>query len=323
MNQMHIIYECISNSYIFQTMNLHLTRVFFEVVSHGSFSRGAQALSISQPAASKAVRELETQLDLPLIERGGSGQRAGKGLRLTESGQALYEHARGIFALERAAVDDLRARAELRRGHLTLGASTTVAAYWLPAYLARFSRAHPAVQLHVVVGNTQSITRGLADCRVDLAVVEGQVEVEGIEAMYWRDERLVVVTPASYALASRPGFSPSDLQDEIWLVREEGSGTREVTQQLLRANGLEPRHQIEIGSNEGIARAVAGGLGVAMLPWVVVQDLVSLGHVGSLAWTGSATLRRPLYRLRRAQRPLSPAAQAFETLLQDNTAALD
>lgn len=307
---MHNIWLC------YVLMNLHLARIFFHVALHRSFSRGAEALSISQPAASKAVRELEQQLDLPLIERGaGQGARA-RGLQLTESGQALFEHARGIFALERAATDDLRARAELRRGELTLGASTTVAAYWLPSYMARFARLHPAIQLHVVVGNTHSIAQGLADCRMDLALVEGNVDEPNITASYWRDEQLVVIGPEHYPLAARRPLQPALLNDEIWLVREPGSGTREVTQQLLKQNGLEPSHQIEIGSNEGIARAVSGGLGIAMLPWVVVQDLVALGRVQTLELAGAATLRRPLFRLERAERPLPPAAQVFSSLLE-------
>lgn len=296
-------------------MNLHLTRIFFHVAQHRSFSRGAESLSISQSAASKGVRELEQQLDVPLIERGAGLGKRSRGLQLTDGGQALFEHARGIFALERAAADDLRARAELRRGELTLGASTTVAAYWLPFYVARFAREHPAIQLHVAVGNTHTIVQGLADCRMDLALVEGGVDDPDIAARYWRDEQLVVIGPEHYPLASRRPLKPAMLNDEIWLVREPGSGTREVTQQLLKQNGLEPAHQIEIGSNEGIARAVAGGLGIAMLPWVVVQDLVALGRVQTLELAGAATLRRPLFRLERAERPLSPAAQAFSALL--------
>jgi DNA-binding transcriptional LysR family regulator len=107
-------------------LNLHLLRVFAAVVEHAGFSRAAEALFVSQSAVSKALRELEHQLELPLIDRSG-----GRGVRLTEGGQALYRHARGIFALERAALEEVRERVGLRRGGLRIGASTTVAAYWL------------------------------------------------------------------------------------------------------------------------------------------------------------------------------------------------
>src|SRR5690606_38873032 len=119
-------------------LNLHLLRLFFEVVNHSSFSRAADTLCISQSATSKGVRELENQLGLPLIDRSPKG-RSERGLRLTAEGNALYEHARGIFALERAAVDEMQERRGLLRGSVTVGASTTVAAYWLPPYLSVFS----------------------------------------------------------------------------------------------------------------------------------------------------------------------------------------
>src|SRR5208282_5318397 len=100
-------------------MNLHLLRVFLAVAERRSFSRAAEQLHISQPAVSKGVQTLEAELDLSLIERGlGSG----RGLRLTEGGAALAEHARGIFALEKAATEEVRARVGLKRGRLLVGA---------------------------------------------------------------------------------------------------------------------------------------------------------------------------------------------------------
>lgn len=113
------------------------------VAEHRSFSRAANTSFVSQPAVSKAVRQLEHQLDLALIERGPGGTRGVRGVRLTESGQALFEHARGIFALERAATEEVRARVGLKRGRLVVGASTTIAGYWLPTYAARVCTTGP------------------------------------------------------------------------------------------------------------------------------------------------------------------------------------
>src|SRR5438309_11871436 len=116
-------------------INLHLLRIFCAVAEHKSFSRAADTLFVSQPAVSKAVRELERQLELPLLERGAAGA---KGVRLTANGAALFDHGRGIFALERAAAEDIRARVGLKRGRLAVGASTTIAGYWLPPYAAAY-----------------------------------------------------------------------------------------------------------------------------------------------------------------------------------------
>lgn len=301
-------------------LNLHLTRIFFTVATRGSFSRGAELLHISQSAASKAVRELEEQLGLALIERGGARGKGSRGLRLTEAGRALYEHARGIFALERAALEDLGARTGMQKGSLVVGASTTVAGYWLPAYLALFAEQFPDVELHVVAGNTAAISQGLLDCVVDVAVVEGGVNDPGISALRWREESLLLVTAPGTAMAEAAEVDPRRLSRARWLVREPGSGTREVAERLMRAEGVQWIHTVELGSNEGIARSVAQGLGIAMLPEVVVQDLLALGRLATMNTGKADRYRRPLFLLKRAQRPLSPAARAFSSMLQEHEA---
>ncbi|WP_397473410.1 LysR substrate-binding domain-containing protein [Pusillimonas sp.] len=303
-------------------LNLHLTRVFFTVATRGSFSRGAELLHISQSAASKAVRELEDQLGLALIERGGARGKGGRGLRLTEAGRALYEHARGIFALERAALDDLGARTGMQKGTLTVGASTTVAGYWLPAYLALFADNFPDIDLHVVVGNTAVISQGLLDCEVDVAVVEGGVNDPGISSLRWREESLLLVTAPGTDMAGVEELDSRRLSRARWLVREPGSGTREVAERLLRAEGVQCDRSVEIGSNEGIARSVAQGLGVAMLPEVVIQDLLALGRLATMNTCKAGGYKRPLFLLKRAQRPLSPAASAFSSILQEHEAPI-
>jgi len=298
-------------------MNLHLLRIFAAVAEYRSFSRAASALFISQPAVSKAVRQLEHQLDLALMERGAGGARGARGVRLTESGQALFEHARGIFALERAATEEVRARVGLKRGRLAVGASTTVAGYWLPPYAAQFARQVPAVQLQIRVGNTQAVGEALIGCEIDLALVEGQVNDTRIMATHWRDDELQIIVRGDAPLARRRRPTLAELNDQAWLLREPGSGTREVTDRMMRAQRIEPERTIEFGSNEGIARAVAAGLGVAMLPSRVVHELVRMREVRALELNRSiaSSLIRPLYLLQLRERPQSPLAREFCTLL--------
>jgi molybdate transport repressor ModE-like protein len=298
-------------------MNLHLLRIFAAVAEHRSFSRAASALFISQPAVSKAVQQLEHQLDLSLIERGAGGPRGARGVRLTESGQALFEHARGIFALERAAAEEVRARVGLQRGRLSVGASTTIAGYWLPAYAAEFTRQFSAIQLQIRVGNTQTVGRALIDCEVDVALVEGQVNDPRIVATHWRDDELQIIAPPHAAPAQRRRPSAKELNAQVWLVREPGSGTREVTDRLLRTQGIEPQRTIEFGSNEGIARAVAAGLGIAMLPVRAVRELLHMRELRTLTplHPSARALTRPLLLLQLRERPASALVRAFCELL--------
>jgi DNA-binding transcriptional LysR family regulator len=295
-------------------MNLHLLRIFHAVAEQRSFSRAAEVLFISQPAVSKGVRQLERQLGLPLVERAPEGTH-GRRLRLSEAGEALLEHARGIFALEATAVQDIRARAGLTRGHLTLGASTTVAAYWLPPYLAELARQHDSVELSLRVGNTETIERAVIECAVDMAVVEGEVSDPRIAVTHWRDDAMHLAVPSDSALLRRRAPGSAELSAQTWLLREPGSGTRAVAEQLLRTHYITPARQIELGSNEGIARAVAAGVGIAILPVRLTRDLVALKALGSLELRSSVQLQRPLYLLQLKDRRPSPLVHAACDLL--------
>lgn len=295
------------------SINLHLLRVFATVVEQQGFSRAAETMFITQSAVSKAVRELEHQLELPLIDRGPGGARGVRGVRLTEGGQVLYEHARGIFAMERIALEDVRERVGLRKGELRIGASTTVAGYWLPVHVAAYARRHPDIRTRVMVANTAQIAQAIIDCTVDAAFVEGPVDDPRIDRRVWREEALVVIAPddlAGSGSGSRLATAAS-LSEQTWLLREEGSGTRRVAERLLHAHGITPKHQVEIGSNEAIARAVAAGAGVAILPSVVVEDLIAMRRVRTLSLDGQAALSRRLYRLELLNRRRSPALEAF------------
>lgn len=296
-------------------MNLHLLRVFLTVVEQQGFSRAAETLFVSQSAVSKAVRELENQLDLPLLERTGSDGKAVRGgvhgIALTDHGRAVFEHARAIFALERIAMEDVRDRVELRQGRLRIGASTTVAAYWLPQQLGPFVRAHPRLTTELVVGNTEEVSRAVIDCTVDIGYVEGSVEDPRIAVAHWRDEPLRLVAPADSALGLRRRPSIGELSRQTWLLREPGSGTRQVAQSLFAARGIAPERTMEIGSSEAIARAVVAGVGIALLPATVVADLILMQRVRPIALGEDETLSRPLYRLELANRPRAPALQAF------------
>lgn len=306
-------------------MNLHLLRSFLTVVETQSYSRAAQALFVSQSAVSKAVRELEHQLDLPLVERGADGKTP-RGVVLTEHGRAVFEHARAIFALERAASEDVRDRVELRQGRLRIGASTTVAAYWLPRTVAAFARRHPSLELELVVGNTDDISRALVDCRIDVGYVEGEVDDARIAASLWRTEPLCLIGAVEGAAtpARAKRMSPAALARQTWLLREPGSGTRQAAQAWLDAQGIAPARTIEIGSNEAIARAVAAGAGIALLPETAVADLLAMGRLRALspAGGGQAASRR-LFRLELANRPRAPALRAFLALDADAPRAAD
>lgn len=287
-------------------MNLHLLRIFATVVEQKSFSRAAEVLAVSQPAVSKAVRELESQLDVVLLDRGG------RQFTVSEPGKVLYEYARGIFAMERAAVDAVQSFYSMERGTLTIGASTTIATYWMPPLIARFAKAHPGIQIRVQSSNTQGVAQRLIDCEVDVALVEGPVEDERLESRPWREEAMLIVAPPGSPLASRR-FSAKTLAGANWIMREPGSGSREVVERTLGELDVRIERSLEVGSNEAILQSVAAGLGLGMVPQITAADLLALGRVTEIV-TPQA-LSRTLYRLRLPRRPVSQAALAFEAMI--------
>jgi DNA-binding transcriptional LysR family regulator len=288
-------------------MNLHLLRMFATVVENQSFSRAAEALEVSQPAVSKAVRELESQLDVVLLDRGG------RQFQLSEPGKVLYAYAKDIFALEHAAVDAVQAFYAMDRGTLVIGASTTIAAYWLPPQVAAFVREHSGITVRVQSGNTQAVAQWLLDTEVDVALVEGPVDDERLELRAWRQERMVIVAPRDSQHGSKP-LEPAKLNHRTWILRERGSGSREVVERELSRLGIAIGRLQEVGSNEAIVQSVVAGLGLGMVPRVCAEDQLALGKVVELKLAGG-DLTRELYRLRLPRRPISQVALAFEALI--------
>src|SRR4028119_1453575 len=223
-------------------LNLHLLRVFALVAEHGNLSRAAQAAHISQPAVTKAIQELEKQVGIPLLERGA------RGVRLTEAGTVLQEHARAIYAAEQVAEDELRSLRGLSGGTLRIGASLTIANYYLPPLVVEFHAQHPQLELLLSSNNTEMITRLLLDYKLDVALVEGPVHHERIVVRKWRDDELVVVASPDHPLAKRKRLKIANLANEDWVVREPGSGTREVVEDALRERGIQWHYTLEMNS---------------------------------------------------------------------------
>lgn len=291
-------------------INLHHLRLFTAVVDHGGFTRAATQLNLSQPAISKSLTELERQLNVRLIDRGG------RSARLTDAGQALHARARELFGVEQLAERELREIRGLKRGRLRVAASTTIANYMLPAVLGRFHKRRPSVRLSATSANTRAVTRMLLESRVDVALVEGPVSHERIDIIPWKEDELVTIAPHDHPLLKAPSVAPGDLEQWEFLVRERGSGTREVSERALAAHGVHLRKTIRVGGTESIKQGVAAGLGLAIVSRAAAADQVSLGRIAILPVDG-LIIRRTLTRLKLSGRGSTPAARELELLLDE------
>jgi len=291
-------------------MNLHHLRLFAAVVEQGGFTNAARALRLSQPAISKSLNELERQLHVSLIERGA------RGVKLTEAGRSLYDRARELFGVERVAERELRELRGLKRGTLRVAASTTIATYMLPPVLGRFRMRHPSVRIRVTSANTRSVLRRLLESRTDVALVEGPISDDAVDVIPWREDELVVIAHPEHPLAVQSEVGVDHLKRETVLVREPGSGTREVAERALARHGVRLTRTMRLGGTEAIKQGVAAGLGVAIVSRAAAADQITLGRIVVVPVRG-LQIRRELTQLKLRHRSDSTAARELRLLLDD------
>lgn len=291
-------------------LNLHLLRLFATVAQSGSFSRAAEELHISQPAISKGVRDFELQVGCRLLDRGT------RGVRTTREGEALLRHAKTLFAIERAAEEELNALRGLGGGVLRIGASTTIAVYMIPYYLGVFHRKYPGIKLSITSTNTRDITKLLVSHEIDIALVEGPVEEPCVLSEAWRKDEMVLIASPEHVLANaaKP-IDPALVAQETFIARELGSGSREVVAAALDTMQICPVRQLEVGSTEAIKQLVASGLGVAIVSVATIRDQMANGTLVIIP-VQNMHVERTLWQLSVHGRLANPATIAFNKLIR-------
>ena len=279
-------------------------------------TRAAERLHISQPAVSKQLRELERSLGMALFHR------LSKGVRLTEAGELLAGYARRLFDLEAEAE---RALAELRgleRGRLRVGASTTIGIYLLPEVFAAFQQQYPGVELQLEIANTREIQRRMLDNELDLGLTEGVVEGEEFEVEIFLRDAIVAIVPPSHALLKSAPVTAETLCREPMVAREAGSGTRSVVERALADRGLTACPAMALGSTEAIKRAVAAGVGVALVSRLALGLELEVGKLSMLPVV-DLEIYRPLHRLKLRGKYEGRAVREFLRLLRQSASRID
>jgi DNA-binding transcriptional LysR family regulator len=289
-------------------MNFNHLAIFDAVAREKNISRAAERLRISQPAVSKQLRLLEGVVGTPLADR------VPKGVRLTAAGDLLADYARRIFALSEEAERSLAELQGLRRGQLTVGASTTIGIYFLPEILASYRQLYPQIDLSLEVHNTRVIQRHLKERRIDIAATEGFVHWPELRARVFLMDEVMPIVPVGHPMARRRGVTLQQFCAEPLLVREQGSGTREVTEEALLREGITVQPLMTLGSTEAIKRAVAAGVGVAFVSRLTIQQELQHRLLTTVAIKGFK-IRRPLHVVQSIDQSISASVAAFLTLL--------
>jgi DNA-binding transcriptional LysR family regulator len=278
-------------------------RVFAAVARHAGFSRAAAELHLSQPTVSMQVKQLSAAVGLPLFEQ------VGKKVFLTDAGRTLQAASQEMFdawARLEMQVADLKG---LKQGRLRISAVTT-AKYVVPRLLGPFCQRHPGVEVAFEIGNRSAIIERLARNEDDLMVMGVPPRGMDIVSHPFAENPLVIVAPRGHPLARHRRIPLARLAGQPFLMREQGSGTRLAADRFLRERGARLDVKMEIGSNEAIKQAVAGGLGLSILslhalgPDAAPRSLVALDVEG-------LPIRRHWYIVYPAGKRLSVVAQAF------------
>lgn len=237
---------------------LHQLRVFEATARLESFTKAAEELYIKQPTVSSQVKQLSKIVGLPLFEQ------IGKQLYLTNAGEELLATCHDIFArLDNfeMKIADLKG---VKEGKLRLAVITT-AKYFIPRMLGSFCQIYPNIDFSLQVTNHQQMQQRMLNNQDDLYILSVPPANIDLKTKAFLDNPLVVVANKDHFLASQQNIPLSDLQGLPFIMREYGSGTRRAVQALLQKYNIEVKVRMELGSNEAIKQAIAGGLGISVL----------------------------------------------------------
>ena len=284
-------------------------RVFQSVARNLSHTRAAEELHLSQPAVSMQVRQLEDEAGLPLFEK------LGKALHLTEAGRELYQYTVTIFSELEDAEAVLESLKGAKTGRLDIAVASTVN-YFAPRLLAAFHRRYPGIKLTLEATNRKNLVRMLGNNEKDLVLMGQPPEKLDLEFEPFMENPLVVIAPPEHPLAQEANISLQRLAEEVFVIREPGSGPRAAMERFFAERGVTIRAGMQMTRNEAIKQAVRAGLGMSIVSGLSIELELETGRLVALDVEGFP-LRRRWYLVHRRGKRLAPAARAFRDFLLD------
>lgn len=244
-------------------------QVFLAIAHHENVSHAAVELAMSQSAASTALKELEQRFDLELFDR------IGKRLQLNEQGILLRPQAEALISQAQELERKLQQHTDI--GELRVGATLTIGNYLAIGIMAGFMNEHPQAKLELTVENTAAIASKVRNFELDIGLIEGELQESDLDVSYWRDDELALFCAPEHQLAGKAELTEADLLAATWIVREQGSGTRQAFDRAMAGILSDLDLRLELQHTEGIKRAVEAGLGVGCLSKITLEDAFKRG----------------------------------------------
>ena len=284
-------------------MTLRHIKIFLSVYANGcNTTRAAEELHMTQPAVSLAIHELEQYYGVTLFDR------IGRRLRITEAGERFRDSAARISMV----FDDMEKsmRDWDAFGLLRVGSSVTIGSQFLPYYVKAFCSRYPGTEIKALVAPSEELERKIMDNELDFALIEGVTHSEALISEEYMEDRLAVICPASEEFLHRKSFSIDEFRQQKFLLREHGSGTRELFDTVTAHVGISVTPSWEAMSTTALVNAVINGLGIAVLPVRMVAGPLERGQVVAVNVDG-IDFRRKFHIIYHKEKYLTCAAKKF------------
>lgn len=288
---------------------LRQLEVFLAIAQHDNVSQAARELSLSQSAASGALKDLESQFDIQLFDR------IGKRLQLNEMGWSLRPKVQAL--LEQAHLLQLSLQRDESPGHLQVGATLTIGNYLAVPLIAALRARYPNADVGLTVANTEAIVNGVTRFELDVGMIEGEVSHPELDIMHWRNDELAVFAAPGHPLAHKKAISDSQLLQQRWVIREQGSGTRQIFDRAMSGLLGQLNVSLELQHTEAIKRAVEAGLGCGCLSRISLADAFKRGTLIELA-VPQRNFRRALSIVVHKQKFRSAGLQQWLALCEES-----
>ncbi len=286
-------------------MTLRHLRIFVAVCETGSVTAAGEKLYIAQPSVSLAVSELEDFYGLKLFDR------ISKRMYITESGKRFLQYATHIVSL----FDDLES--EIKNydttGILRIGTSITIGNCLLIQYIKAFKETHPLIKVHAVINNSYSIEQEILNNHLDIGLIEGEVHSTYIRSESFMDDELVLICSKKHPFVKLGEVDMDMLKSEDFILREKGSAGREIFDAVMAASGIEVVPLWESISTQAILRAVSAGLGMSILPFLLVKDYIERNEIETIK-IKDISLKRKFNIIYHKNKFITQSAQDFMNL---------
>jgi LysR family transcriptional regulator, transcriptional activator of the cysJI operon len=259
-------------------MDLRHLRIFLTVCETGSMTRAAESLFMTQPSVSQVIAELEKEYGVRLFER------LNRRLYITTAGERLRSYASHILNLSGQARKEL---ADMSAGgSIRIGASLTIGAHLLPGIVNAYRLMIPSVDIFTQVDNTSVIEQQILEDRLDLGLVEGPIYSPHMREEKLSDDNLVIICGPGHPFWNQPKIKIAELVGKAFIIREPGSGTRNIFERLMNEAGANWKIAGVYNNTEAIKYAIRGNLGLAVVPYISVEEEISRGLVREIEVKG-------------------------------------